>query len=64
MTEEVIIPSNKRLCQCGHCDEWIDVIDKYGKPRFYKKGHRKYRYINFKQRICYAFLLLLPLAQQ
>lgn len=38
--EQITVPSNKRLCKCGCCGEWIDIVDKYGHERFYKKGHQ------------------------
>ena len=35
----VVIPDNKRLCQCSCCGELIDRFDEYGRERRFKKGH-------------------------
>lgn len=40
MTEETIIPEGFKLCECGRCDEWIPIRNKWGHPTRFKNGHQ------------------------
>lgn len=39
MTKNIGIPYNKKLCECGKCDEIIFKYDKRGRPRRFVFGH-------------------------
>lgn len=39
MTEGDIIPKGKKRCECGYCNELINVLTVRGEPARFKKGH-------------------------
>ena len=43
LTKETVIPKGFKLCECGYCDEIIQIYDNQNRYRRFKRGHQSKR---------------------